>query len=83
MQAYKLRVKESQAGRTVRFTLLRDVILTFNGPITGKEYIFNRAGSQVDIDELDADEILKAMAGQAGSCCSGFMQPSPYFEVTR
>lgn len=66
---------------TVRLVLLKDIILKINGPITGILYTFNRAGSEVDVDERDAEIMMKRMG--SNSCCSGISGPTKYFEVVR
>lgn len=66
---------------TVRLALRKDIILRIVGPITGTQYVFNRAGSIQEIDERDADVMMKRMG--SGSCCSGVSGPTAYFEIVR
>ena len=39
---------------TVRLVLLKDINLNINGPVTGIQYVFSRAGAEVDVDSRDA-----------------------------
>ena len=64
---------------TVRLVLQKDVVLTYTGKITGNVYVFNRAGSQLDVDKRDAEIML--MRKGSPSCCGS--QPTPYFDVVR
>lgn len=61
----------------VRLVLARDIVLKINGPVTGKQYVFNRAGSMVDVDASDVPGLL--LKRSKSSCCSG--ETSPYFDV--
>lgn len=62
----------------VRLASLRAGKIFATGPITGKQYVFDGAGSQQDVDELDAVEFLKRTHQ---SCCTGNV--GHYFEVVR
>lgn len=66
---------------TVRLALRKDVVLKIDGPITGIQYVFNRAGSILEVDERDAEIMLQRKG--SGSCCSGDSGPTAYFEVVR
>lgn len=66
--------------KTVRLRLLRDVILNIDGPITNKRYSFNRGGSEVDVDEKDAEIMLRKVAGGCDNCPAN-SGPQPYFEI--
>jgi hypothetical protein len=70
---------ELETPKLVRLVLLKAVTLKATGKITGNEYNFNGAGSQVDVDEKDVEHFLSRVAR---SCCSGNTF-SPYFEIVR
>ena len=53
---------------TVRLVLLRNIRLTFTGAVTGNKYIFDGAGSTLDVDALDAPDMLSKDGGR--TCCS-------------
>lgn len=65
---------------TVRLVLLKDMKLNYTGPVTGKLYMFDKAGAEIDVDKEDANEML---AKKGGSCCpgSGIGLPQPYFAI--
>jgi len=70
---------DDEAPKFVRLVLLKAVTLKAIGKITGNEYTFSGAGSQVDVDEKDVEHFLSRVAR---SCCSGNTF-SPYFEIVR
>lgn len=54
---------------TVSICLLIDARVKVTGTVTGNEYIFPKAGSIVEVDIRDKDEILNKKRGR--SCCGG------------
>lgn len=54
---------------TVSIVCLLDATVKITGTGTGKQYVFNGAGSVVDVDISDKDEILNKKRGRA--CCGG------------
>lgn len=77
-----IRVEDSEAVSddivlSVRLVLLRNIKLKIRGPVTNTEYIFDGAGSFMDVDATDAPGMLAKRS--ASSCCSGHL--SPYFAV--
>ena len=63
---------------TIRLVLLRNTNLKIRGSVTGIQYYFPGAGSQVEVDEKDAPRMLDM---RRNSCnCSG-MPGLPYFEI--
>ena len=68
---------ETPAVEFVRLVLTKNVILKIKGPVTGIEYIFNGAGSENFVNEMDAIIMLTKRNGQP--CCSGSVA-TPYFE---
>lgn len=52
---------------TVSITSLMDARVLITGTVTGKLYVFSKAGTVVEVDKLDADEILNKKRGRV--CC--------------
>lgn len=69
-----------QQPKTVRLRLLKDVILKTVGPVTGKVYVFNRGGSEMDVDEKDATIMIERRSGGCDTCPSN-SGSQPYFEI--
>lgn len=61
-----------------QLVLLKDLTLIIRGSVSGNEYRFNGAGSIVDVDERDVEELLRKDSRR--SCC-GSDQPTPYFSL--
>lgn len=74
----KVEVPTVQLPTTVSLVLLQPVRLIAVGSVTGKEYIWDNAGSIVEVDNQDAEELL-AKNLKVCQSCSGF-EFSPYFE---
>ena len=72
--------EEPMQRPTVFLVLLKDMVLTYVGPVTGRKYYFNRAGSTVEVDYEDAQIMLTRKRG-AISCCG--TRSSPYFDIVR
>jgi len=64
--------------QVVRMVLLKALKLNILGPVTGKLYVFNGAGSALDVDKEDADIMI--MRKSSRDCCSGTKATS-YFEI--
>jgi len=62
----------------MKLQLSRNLILTMDGPVTNKRYVFPGVGSILEVDDEDG-EIMK-MKMSAQPCCGG-AEPSPYFHV--
>ena len=67
---------QPEQSETVQLVLVRDMKLNYTGPVTEKLYVFNGAGSVLDVDKEDADIML---AKRGGNCCPGGSGPAPYF----
>lgn len=67
---------------TVHLTLLRDIVLKVKGPVTGDEYVFNGAGSSVEVDNEDADILIQKRRKHC-SDCPGIRRGQPLFELTQ
>lgn len=70
-------LEEELTPKTVRIVSLRTSKVNVTGKTTGKLYVFNGAGSMVDVDEQDAQEILSKRAGK--SCCGPGR--TPFFQL--
>jgi hypothetical protein len=57
----------SDTVSTVSITSLMDARVLITGTVTGKQYVFSKAGTVVEVDKLDADEILNKKRGRV--CC--------------
>ena len=63
---------------TIRLVLLRNTNMKIRGSVTGKDYLFSGAGSELEVDKKDAPRMLDM---RRNSCnCSG-MPGLPYFEI--
>ena len=70
--------KKSKQSETVRLVLQRNLRLKYTGQKSGKLYVFDGAGSIIDVDKEDVEIMLKK---HGGTCCegSGSTKPQPYF----
>lgn len=60
--------KEAEIG-TVSIQLTIDATVRVTGTVTGQQYVFRGAGSIVQVDPKDKDELLNKKRGR--SCCGG------------
>ena len=58
------------ASSTKKIQLLVDAKLKATGYVTGNSYVFNGAGSVVDVDERDVEQLLEKRQG-GRQCCGG------------
>jgi len=72
--------EEKELPETIPLILMKDLVLTCAGAVTGIIYQFNRAGSIVEVDRRDVENMLSKRRGTA-SCCGSYS--SPYFEIAR
>ena len=73
-------LEEAEATSTVKLALRRDIVLRYNGKVTGQLYVFNRAGSTQDVDVRDVDEMMSKKIGGCPGCPAN-SGPQPYFEI--
>jgi hypothetical protein len=66
----------------MKIVLLQPVRMIAQGAITGQRYEWNGAGSVIDVDEQDAEELLKK-GTKPCLTCSGSLVETPYFEIVR
>jgi len=66
----------------VKIVLLQPIKLIAPGLVTGNIYEWNGAGSVVEVDEQDAEELLKKRTRPCQTC-SGSLVETPYFEIAR
>ena len=65
---------------TVAIKSLVDAKINVTVSVTGNSYVFNGAGSQVDVDEADVNELLQKRRG-GRSCCGGSKEGVPMFSL--
>ena len=63
---------------TVRLVLLKDMKLNYTGPVSGKKYVFGRAGAEINVNVEDAEIMMQK---RGGKCCPGGSGPQPYFAI--
>jgi len=71
-----------QLRETVRIMLLHPGKVRYTGTITGQRYIWDGAGTVIEVDKEDVVELLKK---NSRSCltCSGTLVEQPFFEIAR
>jgi hypothetical protein len=69
---------DEEIEETVPVRLMKQLIVKVTGNSTGKIYIFNGAGSIVNVDKSDL-EIINRKNKVRPSCCGSY--PSPYFDI--
>jgi hypothetical protein len=70
--------QEQNEIETVSVQLLKSLVVKTMGKATGNQYIFNGAGSIVNIDKRDLDGLLQSNQLRQ-SCCGSYS--SPYFNI--
>ena len=70
--------QEQNEIETVPVRLMKSMIVRVIGGTTGKEYLFNGAGSIVNVDKSDLESIRRKNTKHK-SCCGDYS--SPYFDV--
>lgn len=65
---------------TVFLRSVYDARLEYTGQITGKQYIWNKAGSVVEVDAEDSKILLAKRIG-IKSCCGNSKGGKPLFEL--
>ena len=71
-------LQEQNEAETVPVRLMKDLIVRVTGETTKQVYIFNGAGSIVNIDISDLESIRKKNNARK-SCCGSYS--SPYFDI--
>lgn len=61
--------EEAYNSDTVAIRSLVDAQVKITGTVTGTVYVFPKAGSILDVDSRDKDEIINKKRGRA--CCGG------------
>ena len=69
-----------QLRETVKIILLQPVNMKYTGTVTGQRYIWNGAGSVIEVDVEDVEELLKKKTRPCLTC-SGSNVETPYFEL--
>jgi len=70
--------QEQNEIETVPVRLMKSMIVKVIGSTTGKEYLFNGAGSIINVDKSDLESIRKKNRIHQ-SCCGSYS--SPYFDI--
>jgi len=70
--------QEQNEAETVPVRLMKELKVNVIGAVTGNTYIFNGAGSIVNVDKLDMENINKKNYVH-NSCCGSYS--SPYFDI--
>jgi hypothetical protein len=71
-------IMEQKEQEFVSIRLLKSLVVKTKGEATGTIYIFNGAGSIVNVDKSDVESIMKRNKS-VKSCCGSYS--SPYFEI--
>jgi len=66
---------------TVSLTSLLDARLEYTGLVTGKQYVWAKAGSTIEVSEYDSEILLAKRIG-GNSCCGGSKDGTPIFQIT-
>ena len=69
-----------QLREKVKIILLQPVNMKYTGTVTGQRYIWNGAGSVIEVDVEDVEELLKKKTRPCLTC-SGSNVETPYFEL--
>ena len=64
----------------VSLTSLLDARLVYTGQVTGQQYVWNKAGSIVEVDAEDSKILLAKRI--YGSCCGNSIDGQPIFQIT-
>jgi hypothetical protein len=75
---YEGLIKEPTEIETVLVILQKNLIMKVRGKVTQNLYVFNGAGSQINVDKRDVEGMNDINTSHI-SCCGG--QSSPYFEI--
>lgn len=78
VSAKQIDIVKAEPSTTIPVRLLKTLTVRVIGGVTGNTYIFNGAGSVVNVDILDLESIRKKNQTHI-SCCGG--KSSPYFEI--
>ena len=71
--------KTSKSSSVVAVRLLKNTKYKIKG-ISGKEYVFNGAGSVLSVNSEDVKVLMKKNENRPNSCCGG-RSPSKVFEL--
>lgn len=76
--AFAETIEKTEEDNTVAVMLLRAKVVKVTGKFTGREYVFDGAGSVInDVDRTDAEEMINKHLPP--SCCGSY--PTPYFQI--
>lgn len=74
------KVSEPITIKEVKLQNQLDARLFYTGQVSGKSYIWERAGSIVSVDAADAPKLLEKIIN-TNSCCNGSSTGQPVFIV--
>jgi hypothetical protein len=77
-RSHKIIIIDEKIEETVPVRLLKSLVVKIKGEATQKIYIFNGAGSIINVDKADVESIMKRNRS-VKSCCGSYS--SPYFEI--
>lgn len=77
----KITAPPREQAETKKLVLLIDTKLLIQGSVSGKSYVFNGAGSIVDVDILDVEDLLQKRQG-GRQCCGGTEFGNRAFELS-
>lgn len=66
----RVEVPEPEQGVLVKMVLMIDAVVKVTGVYSGRNYTFNGAGSEQDVDEKDVEWLLERRQGRR-QCCGG------------
>ena len=73
-------VEVGKSQKTMKLRSRRDARLLYTGQVTGKRYVWDSAGSVVEVDFLDG-EILLAKKSNGKTCCGSSKGDNSVFEI--
>ena len=77
-QRVKVEATQVETPQTVRLMSQYPAIVKYTGKSTGKAYTWNGAGSIVEVDALDAEDLLTKLMN-VQPCCNSPRRPQPKF----
>jgi len=73
-------VEEVSPYGTTRLMLVKELTLKIVGKVSGNQYVFHGAGSQVNVLNEDVEGMIHKIS-TVESCCGD--KPQPYFQIVK